>query len=195
MGPNQVLPLRARVDLGAMAMKVYSVFPKAHVLLENGPGSNGNEGLLHILEIPGLKLHQEQFSAISRTLDSWERFYSSVWGSLGFTHLFEVHSSAPADKSENISIWPLDRTLTGSSVSSPSRAGDNSSAEVTLHFPEIKNRSLTTKCRFVSNTGFFFFSGFSLRILSHAEGTFSKNLTMVFLNSTNFVLNPECPKR
>ena len=28
MGPYQVLPLRARVDLGAMAMKGYSTFPK-----------------------------------------------------------------------------------------------------------------------------------------------------------------------
>ena len=30
----QVLPLRARVDLGAMAMKGYSAFPKAPALLE-----------------------------------------------------------------------------------------------------------------------------------------------------------------
>ena len=29
-----MLPLRARVDLGAMAMKGYSAFPKAPVLLE-----------------------------------------------------------------------------------------------------------------------------------------------------------------
>ena len=29
-----MLPLRARVDLGAMAMKGYSVFPKAPELLE-----------------------------------------------------------------------------------------------------------------------------------------------------------------
>ena len=34
IGPYQVLPLRARVDLGAMAMKGYSVFPKALALLE-----------------------------------------------------------------------------------------------------------------------------------------------------------------
>ena len=32
--PYQVLPLRARVDLGAMAMKGYSTFPKALALLE-----------------------------------------------------------------------------------------------------------------------------------------------------------------
>ena len=32
--PYQVLPLRARVDLGAMAMKGYSAFPKAPALLE-----------------------------------------------------------------------------------------------------------------------------------------------------------------
>ena len=31
--PYQVLPLRARVDLGAMAIKGYSVFPKAPALL------------------------------------------------------------------------------------------------------------------------------------------------------------------
>ena len=34
IGPYQVLPLRARVDLGAMAMKGYSKFPKAPALLE-----------------------------------------------------------------------------------------------------------------------------------------------------------------
>ena len=34
IGPYQVLPLRARVDLGAMAMKGYSAFPKAPALLE-----------------------------------------------------------------------------------------------------------------------------------------------------------------
>ena len=32
--PYQVLPLRVRVDLGAMAMKGYSAFPKAPALLE-----------------------------------------------------------------------------------------------------------------------------------------------------------------
>ena len=32
--PYQVLPLRARVDLGAMAMKGYSAFPKAPASLE-----------------------------------------------------------------------------------------------------------------------------------------------------------------
>ena len=35
IGPYQVLPLRARVDLGAMAMKGYSAFPKAPALLES----------------------------------------------------------------------------------------------------------------------------------------------------------------
>ena len=34
IGPYQVLPLRARMDLGAMAMKGYSAFPKAPALLE-----------------------------------------------------------------------------------------------------------------------------------------------------------------
>ena len=34
IGPYQVLPLRARVNLGAMAMKGYSAFPKASALLE-----------------------------------------------------------------------------------------------------------------------------------------------------------------
>ena len=33
MGPNQVLPLQARVDMGVMAMKGYSTFPKAPALL------------------------------------------------------------------------------------------------------------------------------------------------------------------
>ena len=33
IGPYEVLPLRARVDLGAMAMKGCSVFPKASALL------------------------------------------------------------------------------------------------------------------------------------------------------------------
>ena len=33
-GPSQVLPLRARVDLGAMEMKWYSVFPKAPAFVE-----------------------------------------------------------------------------------------------------------------------------------------------------------------
>ena len=37
IGPYQVLPLRARVDLGAMAMKGYSAFPKAPALLEPSP--------------------------------------------------------------------------------------------------------------------------------------------------------------
>ena len=35
IGPYQVLPFRARVDLGAMAMKEYSAFPKAQALLEH----------------------------------------------------------------------------------------------------------------------------------------------------------------
>ena len=34
IGPYQVLPLRARVDLREMAMKGYSAFPKAPALLE-----------------------------------------------------------------------------------------------------------------------------------------------------------------
>ena len=34
IGPYQVLPLRAREDLGAMAMKGYSAFPKVPALLE-----------------------------------------------------------------------------------------------------------------------------------------------------------------
>ena len=34
IGPCQVLPLRAKVDLGAMAMKGYSAFPKAPALLK-----------------------------------------------------------------------------------------------------------------------------------------------------------------
>ena len=33
-GPYQLLPLRAKVDLGAMAMKGCSVFPKAAASLE-----------------------------------------------------------------------------------------------------------------------------------------------------------------
>ena len=33
-GPYQVLPLSARVGLGAMTMKGYSLFPKAPALLE-----------------------------------------------------------------------------------------------------------------------------------------------------------------
>ena len=34
LGPYQVLPSRARVDLGMMAMKEYTAFPKAPGLLE-----------------------------------------------------------------------------------------------------------------------------------------------------------------
>ena len=34
IGPYQVLPCRARVDLGAMAMKGYSALPKTPALLE-----------------------------------------------------------------------------------------------------------------------------------------------------------------
>ena len=34
IGPFQVLPFQARVDLGGMAMKGYSAFPKAPTLLE-----------------------------------------------------------------------------------------------------------------------------------------------------------------
>ena len=34
MGPNLVLPLQVRVDLGEMVMKGYSAFPKTPVLLE-----------------------------------------------------------------------------------------------------------------------------------------------------------------
>ena len=34
MKPNQVLPIRASGDLGAMAMNGYSTFPKASALLE-----------------------------------------------------------------------------------------------------------------------------------------------------------------
>ena len=59
IGPYQVLPLRDRVDLGAMAVKEYSAFPKSTGLLEptyhrdrdigpavrvfaNGPGDLGS---------------------------------------------------------------------------------------------------------------------------------------------------------
>ena len=34
IGPYQVLPCRARVDLGTMAIEGYSAFPKALALLE-----------------------------------------------------------------------------------------------------------------------------------------------------------------
>ena len=37
IGPYQVVPLRARVDLETMAMKGYSTFPKTLVLLEPHP--------------------------------------------------------------------------------------------------------------------------------------------------------------
>ena len=37
LGPYQMLPFRARVDIGAMAMKGYSAFPKAPALLEPHP--------------------------------------------------------------------------------------------------------------------------------------------------------------
>ena len=38
IGPYHVLPLRVRVDLGAMAMKGYSAFPKAPDCLVLYPG-------------------------------------------------------------------------------------------------------------------------------------------------------------
>ena len=34
VGPYQVLPLQARVDLGVMKIKQYSIFPKAPALLQ-----------------------------------------------------------------------------------------------------------------------------------------------------------------
>ena len=34
MGPYQVFPLQARVDLGALAMKAYTAFPKSPAFLE-----------------------------------------------------------------------------------------------------------------------------------------------------------------
>ena len=37
IGTYQVLPLWARVDLGAMAMKGFSAFPKTPVLLKSHP--------------------------------------------------------------------------------------------------------------------------------------------------------------
>ena len=40
MGPYQVLPLRARVDLGAMAMKRYSAFPQSSGIIENSPSDS-----------------------------------------------------------------------------------------------------------------------------------------------------------
>ena len=39
-GPYQVLPFRARVDLGAMAMKGCSTFPNAPALLEPHPSDH-----------------------------------------------------------------------------------------------------------------------------------------------------------
>ena len=36
IGPYQALPLWARLDLGAIAIKGYSAFPKAPALLEPG---------------------------------------------------------------------------------------------------------------------------------------------------------------
>ena len=63
-----MLPLRARVDLGAMAMKGYSTFPKAPTLLEP---------------------HHQIFNVISRTLVGGGSYPSAEKQS--------VYSTAPAD--------------------------------------------------------------------------------------------------
>ena len=64
-----MLPRWARVDLGAMAMKGYSAFPKAPALLES---------------------HHEIFSVISRTLVGGGGAYPSA-------EKQSVYSTAPAD--------------------------------------------------------------------------------------------------
>ena len=70
MRPQQVLPLQARVDLGVMVMKGYSMFFKA----------------------PGLEPHHQMFSVILRTL--------VVWGGDGYLseEVQLAYSIAPVNK-------------------------------------------------------------------------------------------------
>ena len=68
MGPKQVLLLQVRVDLGVMAMKEYSTFPKAAELERH---------------------HQVRFSVISKILNAE--------GSYSFAKVQLVYSTATAD--------------------------------------------------------------------------------------------------
>ena len=67
--PYQVLPLRVRVDLGAMAMKAYSTFPKAPALLE----LHSQIGLCHIQDTRwwGSYPSAEMHSVYSIAIGDW----------------------------------------------------------------------------------------------------------------------------
>ena len=120
IGPYQVLPRWARVDLKVMAMQGYSAFPKAPTLLEPhhqiGPRSNGNEGVALYSPKPQhyWDLTIRLFSVISKTLVgrdltplqrcSWcilqpqPTGQHSLWGgSYPFAEVQSVYSTAPAD--------------------------------------------------------------------------------------------------
>ena len=78
MGPQQVLPIWVKVDLGVMATKRYSTFPKA----------------------PGLEpRHQMQFSVVSKTLIEREVLLSA--------EMQLAYSTIPADWATSSWCCPL----------------------------------------------------------------------------------------
>ena len=108
-----MLPLWARVDLGAVAMKGYSTFPKAPALLEPRH---------HLVSYPGhswggIYSSPEQQSVYSTAPADWAKVICllSVWMS-------------------NSLIWPIDRTLSSPTSLSPSGLGNNGNEGI-LHTP------------------------------------------------------------
>ena len=95
IGPYQVLPLRARVDLEAMAMKGYSAFPKAPALLE--PYHQIIYCHIRTLVVGGVSYPSAEKQSVYSTAPA-------DWARLFFSFLAE-------DGKEGSSYWPKDIRL------------------------------------------------------------------------------------
>ena len=72
-----------------------------------------------------------------------------------YTNNLDTVSSIPINYKEfsNISIWPVDGTLTDTTTLSLSGSGSNDNEELTIVSPKCQNWSLTTGCSLLSYLG------------------------------------------
>ena len=94
IGPYQVLPLQARVDLGVMAMTEYSIFPRATLI-----GASPSDSLMsyprHLLaeSYPSTEM-QSVYSTAPTDWDRWEKWEANftLWNQLFYSPLYKCIS-------------------------------------------------------------------------------------------------------
>ena len=136
LGPYQVLPLRARVDLWAMAMKMYSTFPKASVSLDCFVSYLGHplgSGLTSLPRCSRCILQPQSTGQYFCRVKWFQRLPINTNDSCQhYSFVCTQLNGSKFRKWLNISILLIDRTLTGTITPGQSRPGSNSNEEV-LH--------------------------------------------------------------